>query len=105
MDIRDIPAVDDSGPDVAGLELPPDAGVQHWSRADEGAQRLLANAMERFGLSGRARQRVLRVARTIADLAGVSAVTAVHVGEALSLRCLDDRGAIAPSAPCGRPPV
>jgi magnesium chelatase family protein len=82
-----------------------DAGVEHWCRADEGAQRLLANAMERFGLSGRARQRVLRVARTIADLAGVSMVTVAQVGEALRLRCLDDRGAIAPSAPCGRPPA
>lgn len=82
-----------------------DAGVQRWCRADEVAQRLLANAMERFGLSGRARQRVLKVARTIADLAGAPAVTAAHVGEALMLRCLDDRGATAPSAPSDRRPA
>jgi magnesium chelatase family protein len=82
-----------------------DAGVQRWCRVDEVAQRLLANAMERFGLSGRARQRALKVARTIADLAGAPAVTAAHIGEALRLRCLDDRGATAPSAPCSRPPA
>jgi magnesium chelatase family protein len=81
-----------------------DAGVQRWCRADAVAERLLANAMERFGLSGRARQRALKVARTIADLAGAPAVTAAHIGEALRLRCLDDRGASAPSAPCSRPP-
>ena len=82
-----------------------DAAVQRWCRADEVAERLLANAMERFGLSGRARQRVLKVARTIADLAGVPVVTAGHIGEALRLRCLDERRATAPSAPCGRPPA
>jgi len=82
-----------------------DADVQRWCLSDERGERVLANAMERFGLSGRARQRVLKVARTIADLAGVPVVTAAHVGEALRLRCLDDRGATAPSAPYGRPPA
>ena len=82
-----------------------DAGVQRWCRADEVAERLLASAMERFRLSGRARQRVLKVARTIADLADVPVVTAAHLGEALRLRCLDDRGATAPTAPCGRRPA
>ena len=82
-----------------------DAGVQRWCRTDEVAERLLANVMERFGLSGRARQRALRVARTIADLADAPLVTAGHIAEALRLRCLDDRGATAPSAPCDRPPA
>ena len=50
---------------------------------------LLENAAERFNLSARAHQRVLRVARTIGDLAGDKKIAPLHVAEALSLRCLD----------------
>ena len=50
---------------------------------------LLEKAAERFNLSARAHQRVLRVARTIADLAGDNTITPPQVAEALSLRCLD----------------
>jgi magnesium chelatase family protein len=82
-----------------------DAAVERWCRTDEAGRRVLAKAMERFGLSGRGRQRVLKVARTVADLAGASAVSAAHLSEALMLRCLDHRGATAPSAPCDRPPA
>jgi magnesium chelatase family protein len=52
---------------------------------------LLENAAERFNLSARAHQRVLRVSRTIADLAGETKIAPPHVAEALSLRCLDRR--------------
>nr|WP_210772530.1 ATP-binding protein [Panacagrimonas perspica] len=54
---------------------------------------LLEAAMTRMGLSARAYHRVLKVARTIADLAGAQALAAGHVGEALRLRELD-RGQI-----------
>jgi magnesium chelatase family protein len=50
------------------------------------AARLVENAMNRLRLSGRGRTRVLRVARTIADLAGMATVGHVHVAEALSYR-------------------
>jgi magnesium chelatase family protein len=53
---------------------------------------LLDAAIDRFGLSVRAYHRVLRVSRTIADLAGSDGVAAAHVAEALSLRALDQRG-------------
>ena len=52
---------------------------------------LLENAADRFHLSARAHQRVLRVSRTIADLAGETKIAPPHVAEALSLRCLDRR--------------
>jgi magnesium chelatase family protein len=42
--------------------------------------------MERFALSARGHDRVLRVARTLADLDGCSGVAAAHVGEALQFR-------------------
>jgi magnesium chelatase family protein len=50
---------------------------------------LLERAAEQFNLSARAHQRVLRVARTIADLGGNLEIVPNHVAEALSLRCLD----------------
>ncbi|HNP63620.1 MAG TPA: YifB family Mg chelatase-like AAA ATPase [Woeseiaceae bacterium] len=57
--------------------------------ADDGCWALLENAADRFNLSARAHQRVLRVARTIADLSGAQTIKPPHVAEALSLRCLD----------------
>jgi magnesium chelatase family protein len=53
-----------------------------------GAERsLLKRAVERWQLSARSALRVLKVARTIADLAGAEAVAAEHLAEALQLRC------------------
>ncbi len=53
--------------------------------------RMLSSAMDRFALSARAYGKVLRVARTIADLEGVAAVRPAHVAEAIGLRVLDRR--------------
>ena len=60
-------------------------------RADAAALALLASAMQRLSLSARAYHRVLRVARTIADLAGSPTVGTEHVAEAITLRQLDRR--------------
>jgi magnesium chelatase family protein len=53
---------------------------------DEPGRRLLADAAAAMRLSARGYHRVLRVARTIADLAGAEAVGRIHVAEALSYR-------------------
>ncbi len=50
---------------------------------------LLQKAIQRFNLSARAYHRLLKVARTIADLSSESAVLSAHVSEALTYRCLD----------------
>ena len=60
--------------------LPPEA----WA--------LLESAVSNFGMSARAHQRVRRVARTIADLAGSTAIAPEHIGEALNLRQFDRTG-------------
>jgi len=56
---------------------------------DEPSRQLLLTAMNRLGLSARAFHRVLKVARTIADLAGADALAAAHVAEALRYRPVD----------------
>ena len=53
---------------------------------DKDSQALLLQAAERFSLSARAYHRVLKVARTLADLAHSEKVTRPHIAEALSYR-------------------
>ncbi len=60
---------------------------------DPAARDLVGRAMRQIGLSARGYHRVLRVARTIADLAGSIRVGVEHVAEAITLRQLDRRAA------------
>lgn len=69
------------------------AGVREFCRPEPAGRGLLAEAAERMRLSARACDRVLRVARTIADLAGQENIERTHVGEALSLHHGWPRGA------------
>ena len=57
-------------------------------------RRLLEQAIDRLGFSARAYHRILKVARTIADLAAEEMIRPAHVAEAVRYRCLDRGGAL-----------
>lgn len=56
---------------------------------DADCQKLMGTAMDRLGLSARAYDRILKVARTIADLEGSENITIAHLSEAINYRSLD----------------
>ena len=59
---------------------------------DDRALKVLKNAMSKLDLSARAYDRILKVARTIADYEGVDKITSTHIAEAISYRNLDRSG-------------
>ena len=63
--------------------------IDSFCAPDEKGQTLLKQAIARLGLSARAYHRILKVARTIADLGGAEAVGGNHVAEAIQYRRLD----------------
>ena len=63
--------------------------IDRWARPDRDGHRLLERAAAALGLSARAFHRILRVARTIADMDGAEEVQAQHVAEAVAYRALD----------------
>ncbi len=63
--------------------------IHKFAEPSEGGIEMLRTAMEKASLSARAYNRILKVARTIADLSGSEQVTAEHLAEAISYRNLD----------------
>jgi len=72
----------------ANAELSP-VEVRRWCAPDGEGERLLELAMTKLALSARAVHRILRVARTVADLDGADRLAARHVAEAVAYRTLD----------------
>jgi magnesium chelatase family protein len=63
--------------------------IRQWCELPAEADRLLERAMQQQGLSARAHDRILKVARTIADLEGAATLTVQHLAEAIQYRTLD----------------
>ena len=63
--------------------------LHQFAEPDAASLEMLRKAMERFKLSARAYTRILKVARTIADLEGSEKVQRQHIAEAIGYRSLD----------------
>jgi len=63
--------------------------IRRFCQIDEKSNALLEMAMEKFGLSARALSRILKISRTIADLAGCQDIEQAHIAEAIQYRSLD----------------
>jgi len=72
----------------ANAQMPPKLLRKHCAISAE-SEKLLENAMTRLGLSARAHDRILKVARTIADLDGAAGIESKHISEAVQYRSLD----------------
>ncbi len=63
--------------------------LRRWCQLDEASQGLLEAAIRKLGLSARGTDRILKVARTIADLAQADRIEAPHIAEAIQYRTID----------------
>jgi len=73
------------------------ACLEQACRLEDADRLMLEQALQKLGMSARAYHRVLRVARTIADLAGCDQIQTAHLLESLSFRVLDRRKTLVPT--------
>jgi len=78
--------------DVHCNAMMPSQMVKEICEINDAGKTLLKTAMERLGLSARAYDRILKVSRTIADLAGTEQIKIEHLAEAIQFRSLDREG-------------
>lgn len=78
--------------DIYCNAMMPSNQVKEICAINEAGTALLKTAMERLGLSARAYDRILKVSRTIADLAGTTDIQVEHLAEAIQYRSLDREG-------------
>jgi magnesium chelatase family protein len=82
-------------PDISSNAAAPAALVEEIVQLDQAGVGLVRDASEKLRLSARAFHRLLKLARTIADLQGSANVHRSHLAEALSYRLASDRGGVA----------
>lgn len=63
--------------------------VREYCALNDPCQKMLRHSVEEMGLSARAHDKILRVCRTIADIAGDQDITEIHLAEAINYRNLD----------------
>jgi magnesium chelatase family protein len=69
-------------------QMPPRL-LRRCCELEEDSHRLLEAAIDRLGLSARGHNRILKIGRTIADLAGSERISSAHIAEAIQYRSLD----------------
>ncbi|TGE26201.1 YifB family Mg chelatase-like AAA ATPase [Hymenobacter metallicola] len=79
-------------PEIHSNAMMPSQMVKELCQIGDAGRALLKTAMERLGLSARAYDRILKVARTIADLGGSETIELEHLAEAIQYRSLDREG-------------
>lgn len=75
----------------SNAQLPPKL-IEEYCKVDKTGELILKNAVDRLGFSARSYARILKVARTIADLSGEKNILAQHLAEAIQYRSLDREG-------------
>lgn len=86
---RDIQLRRFKGLDIHSNAMMNSAMLRKFAPLDSACSALLERAMTRLNLSSRAYDRIIKVARTIADLEGVDNITPQHIAEAIGYRSLD----------------